>query len=100
MHQSQQLKGPFSLEAGMVLRSVKLPQLLATTAQDGTDWMTCNQFDDIIVQSSMVIKFTSLEELTHSESEIINFLKVLYRFILKIHGNLERRWRFKKHQAG
>ena len=59
MRQSQQAKELFSLEVMLV---PKLPRLLATTTQDGADWMTCNQLDDIIEQSSMVIKFMSLEE--------------------------------------
>ena len=54
-----QAKEHFSLEVMIVL---PLLLLLATTAQDGKDWMICNQLDEIIEQSSMVIKFMSLEE--------------------------------------
>ena len=59
MQQSQQAKEHFSLVVMIVLL---LLLLLATTAQDGTDWRIYNQLDEIIEQSSMVIKFMSLEE--------------------------------------
>ena len=77
MHQSQQAKEPFLLEDIVMVMSL---QLHATTAKDGADWMTCNQLDDITAQSSMVIKFTSLEDIMNSESEIRSFFKVLYHF--------------------
>ena len=71
MHQLKQAKEPFSLVViMMVLMSL---QLLATTAQDGADWMTCNQLDDITGQSSMVIRFTLSEEILKSESREIFF---------------------------
>ena len=66
MQQSQQPKEHSSLEVIMVL--LMLLRSLATTVQDGANWMTCNQFVEIIVQSSMVIKFMSLEELEQSKS--------------------------------
>ena len=53
---SPQVKEHFSLEV------IALLLLLATTAPDGTDWMICNQLDENIEQSSMVIMFMSLEE--------------------------------------
>ena len=56
---SQQAKEHFSLEVMVVLN---LLRLLATTVQDGADWMICNQLELVIVQSSMVIKFMSLED--------------------------------------
>ena len=59
MQRLPQAKEHFSLEVMIVL---PLLLLLATTAQDGKDWMICNQLDEIIEQSSMVIKFMSLEE--------------------------------------
>ena len=62
---SQQAKEHFSLEVTVVL---KLLRLLVTTAQDGADWMICNHLDIVIVQSSMVIKFMSLEEMEISKS--------------------------------
>ena len=65
MQQSQQPKEQSSLEVLMVLM---LLRSLATTVQDGANWMTCNQFVQVIVQSSMVIKFMSLEETIHSKS--------------------------------
>ena len=49
----------------MVLKLLLLP---AITAQDGVDWMICNQFDIAIAQSSMVIKFMSLEDKEQSKS--------------------------------
>ena len=54
MQRLPQVKGLFSSEVMVVLKSLRL---LVTTAQDGADWMICNQLDDIILQSSMVIKF-------------------------------------------
>ena len=66
MQQSQQPKEHSSLEVIMVL--LMLLRSLATTVQDGANWMTCNQFVEIIVQSSMVIKFMSLEEVEQSKS--------------------------------
>ena len=66
MHQSQQAKEPFSLVVIMMV--LTSPQLLATTVQDGANWMTCNQHDDITEQSSMVIKFTSLGVPANSKS--------------------------------
>ena len=63
---SQQAKEPFSLEVKVILDM--LLRLLATIAQDGADWMICNQLELVIVQSSMVIKFMSLEELESSKS--------------------------------
>ena len=65
MQRLPQAKEHSSLEVMIVL---PLLLLLATTAQDGKDWMICNQFDDTIVQSSMVIKFMSLEEIQQSKS--------------------------------
>ena len=62
---SQQAKEHFSLEVIVVL---KLLRLLVTTAQDGADWMICNQLELVIVQSSMVIKLMSLEELVQGKS--------------------------------
>ena len=82
MHRSRQAKEPFLLEASQY-PTVLLLQLLATIAKGGADWMTCNQLDGTTEQSSMVIKSTSLEELTHSESEIRTFFKVLYHSILR-----------------
>ena len=46
-----------------------LLQLLVTIIQDGPNWMTCNQLDVTIVQSSTAIKFMSLEAMEHSEFE-------------------------------
>ena len=66
MQQSQQAKVPFSL---VEIVMVRLLQLHATTTQDGTNWMTCNQLDVTIVQSSTAIKFMSLEAMEHSEFE-------------------------------
>ena len=67
MRQLQQAKEPFSLvDMVMVLM---LLQLLATITQDGPNWMTCNQLDVTIEQSSTVIKFMSLEEVEHSKFE-------------------------------
>ena len=63
---SQQAKEHFSLEAMVIL--AMLLRLLATTAQDGADWMICNQLELVIVQSSMVIRFMLLEELEQSKS--------------------------------
>ena len=37
-------------------------QSLATTTPVGADWMICNQFDIILVQLSMAVKFMSLVE--------------------------------------
>ena len=54
MQQWRQAKEHFLLEVMVVL---KLLRLLATTTQDGADWMIYNRLEDIIVQSSMVIKF-------------------------------------------
>ena len=51
MQQSQQVEEHFLLKV----------------AQDGADWMICNQLDDIILQSSMVIKFMWLEEILQSK---------------------------------
>ena len=84
--QLQQAKEPSSLEVMMVLKWL---QLLATTTQDGADWMTCNQFEEVTVQSSMAIKFTWLEANTNSESKMFTFCLFLYTF--KLYGNLERR---------
>ena len=45
---------------------------LATTIQDGPNWMICNQSVNIIVQLSTAIKFTSLGDIIdHCESKII-----------------------------
>ena len=63
---SQQAKEPFSLEVKVILDM--LLRLLATIAQDGADWMICNQLELVIVQSSMVIKFMLLEVLEPSKS--------------------------------
>ena len=52
----------------MVLVSLRLP---VTTAQDGADWMICNQLEIGIVQSSMVIKFMSSEVVEQSKSLIL-----------------------------
>ena len=98
MQQSQQPKEHSSLEDIMKAKSI---QWRATTTQDGANWTTCNQFAEIIVQSSMVIKFMSLEELEQSKSWIfLPFLPLerFYCFIFKIYRNLEWRWRFKKNQ--
>ena len=54
----------------MVLKS---PQLLATTTQDGANWMTCNQLDMYTVQSSMGTKFTWLVENKDGESKMMTF---------------------------
>ena len=66
MQQSQQAKEHFLLEVMVMV--LMLLRSLATTVQDGANWMTCNQFVQIIVQSSMVIKFMSLEEMEQSKS--------------------------------
>ena len=63
---SQQAAEHFSLEVYVILDM--LLRLLATIAQDGADWMICNQLELVIVQSSMVIKFMLLEELESSKS--------------------------------
>ena len=55
------------MEAMQVVVLVLL-QLLATTMQDGADWMICNQRDTIIEQLSMAIEFMSLVELEQSKS--------------------------------
>ena len=85
--QLQQLKEHSSLEVGMVV--LTLLQLLATTTLDGADWMTYNQLDELIVQSSMAIKFTWLVDFMHSESKTFTFCLFLCTF--KVYGNLERR---------
>ena len=66
MQQSQRSKEHSSLAVMMVL--LMLLRLLATTTQDGTNWTTCNQFVEIIVQSSMVIKFMSSEEMEQGKT--------------------------------
>ena len=95
-----QAKEHFSLEVMIVL---PLLLLLATTAQDGKDWMICNQLDEIIEQSSMVIKFMSLEETMRQSKSWIStqssFLIGSHYFTVKIYRNLGWRWRFKKHQT-
>ena len=55
------------------------PQLPATTTPAGVNWMTCNQLDMAIEQSSMAIKFMSLEGISHGKSEVqtLNNLKLL-----------------------
>ena len=51
---SQQAKEHFSLEVKVILDM--LLRLLATIAQDGADWMICNQLELVIVQSSMLTR--------------------------------------------
>ena len=66
MQRLPQAKGLFSSEdMVMVLESLRWH---VTIAQDGLDWMICNQLDIVIALSSMVIKFMSLEEVERSES--------------------------------
>ena len=66
MQRLPQAKGLFSSEdMVMVLESLRWH---VTTAQDGLDWMICNQLDIVIALSSMVIKFMSLEEVEQSKS--------------------------------
>ena len=61
IQQLQQLKEHSSLEVKM---DITLLQLHATITQDGANWMTCNQFVEVIVQSS-VLSFLALP--THLE---------------------------------
>ena len=67
MQQLQQAKVHFSLVETLVV--LMLLQLLVTITQDGSNWITCNQIEPTIEQSSTVIKFMSLEAMEHSEFE-------------------------------
>ena len=68
-------------------------QSLASTALNGANWMICNQFVLIIVQSSMAIKFITLADLANSKFSFFKFVNLLKICIVifQIYGSLERR---------
>ena len=58
----------------VIIRGMSL-QSLASTALNGADWMICNLIVEIIVQSSMAIKFIILAEMPEMSKSKFSFFK-------------------------
>ena len=99
MRPLQRVKEHSSLEVGEVPKSLRL---LVTTALDGANWMLYNQHEIAIVQSWMAIRFMSLEDIKQGKPRTFKSIQPswkIFKVIFEVYRNLERQWRFKKHQV-